>query len=88
MPIYTYEDEATGLEVELRRTVEQRDRPIVLRRRRAVPSSVSVLVPTGATESSDFNSRMLKAHHKKEEAEGSRFKSSFDKRTIKEVWAG
>ena len=87
MPLYTYEDEETGLKVDLRRPVEQRDKPVVLRRKRTVPSRLSVLVPSGATESSDFNNRMLKAHHKKEEVESSRFKSSYDKKTIKKVWS-
>jgi hypothetical protein len=67
--------------------VEHRDKPVVLRRKRTVPNRVSVLVPSGATESSDFNQRMLKAHHRKEEKEGSRFKSSYDKKTIKKVWS-
>ena len=85
MPLYAYEDKDTGLTVELRRPVEDRDKPIVLRRAKTVPDKVSVLVP-GASEAGDFNKKMMREHHKKEEREGSRFNSSFTKDQIKKAW--
>jgi hypothetical protein len=86
MPLYTYEDPETGLKIDLRRSVEDRNKPIVLQRIKTVPDRVGVLVP-GATEESSFNARMLKEHHKKEEREGSRFRSAFKKEQIKKAWA-
>lgn len=85
MPVYTYEDNETGLKVDLRRPVTDRDKPVVLRRAKRVPDRVGVLIP-GATESGDFNRNMLRAYHKKEEREGSRFRSEHSKRKIKQAW--
>jgi len=86
MPLYTYEDPETGLKIDLRRPVEDRNKPIVLKRLKSVPDRVGVLVPCGATEDSSFNARMLKEHHKKEEREGSRFRSTYKKDQIKAAW--
>lgn len=86
MPVYAYEDKAAGLRIELRRPVADRDKPIVLERAKNIPDRVTVVVP-GATEAGDFNQRMIRAHHKKEEREGSRFRSAFSKETIKHVWS-
>lgn len=85
-PLYAYEDEGgTGLKVELRRPVADRDKPIVLTRTKTVPDRVAVM-GIGPNESQEFNRRMLRQYHRKEEREGSRFKSEHSKETIKKLW--
>lgn len=85
MPVYHYFDEETGLRIDVRRTVADRNKPITLKRDGSVPNRLSVIVP-GATESGDFNRKMLRAYHKKEEREGARFKSEHSKEKIKAAW--
>ena len=86
MPLYAYSDAITGLVVELRRKVEDRDKPIVLTRTKTVPDRVAIM-GIGPSESAEFNRRMLGQYHKKEEREGSRFRSEHSKETIKKTWS-
>ena len=85
MPVYPYFDEETGLRIDVRRKVEDRNKPITLKRDGSVPNRVGVIIP-GATEAGDFNRTMLKAYHRKEEREGSRYKSEHSKRVTKRAW--
>jgi hypothetical protein len=86
-PLYAYEDEGgTGLKIELRRTVADRDKPIVLTRTKTVPDRLAV-VGTGPSDSQHFNSKMLKQYHRKEERDGARFQSDFSKQQIKKAWS-
>jgi len=85
MPAYTYYDEETGLRIDVRRKVDDRNKPIVLRRFKSIPDRVGVLVP-GATPEWDFNKRVLKGYHKLEERDGSRFRSEHSKKKISRVW--
>lgn len=86
MPIYAYEDAETGVKVELRRPVEDRDKPIVLTRAKTVPDRVAVM-GIGPNESEEFSRRMLRQYHRKEERQGSRFSSGFSKKEIKQAWS-
>jgi hypothetical protein len=86
MPLYEYADPETGVRVELRRPVDDRNKPIVLNREKTIPDRVTIhgLEPT---ESESFDSGIVKALHRKEEREGSRFKcGEFSKDTLKKVW--
>ena len=86
MPVYSYEDEETGTRVDMRRPVEDRDKPIVLRRRKTVPDRVGVIVAGANTEDGDFNKRIQKGYRQLEEKQGSRFRSGFSKKQIKKTW--
>lgn len=85
MPLYTYEDPETGVKLDLRRPVEDRNKPIILKRIQDIPDRVGVIVP-GATQEGSFNQRMIQSHYQKEQVEGSRFKSSYTKEQIKKAW--
>jgi hypothetical protein len=85
-PLYEYSDPGTGVKVELRRPVDDRNKPIVLIRDKTVPDRVTVhgLEPS---ESESFDTGIVKALHRKEEREGSRFKcAEFSKAQLKKVW--
>lgn len=91
MPIYTYENREAGLKVDLYRSVDERNDPVYLNghmliRSSFVPERVGVLIP-GASQDDSFNSRIMQSHYKKEQAEGSRFRSSYTKDQIKEAWS-
>jgi hypothetical protein len=91
MPLYTYENRAAGVKVDLYRSVEDRNKPITykgvrLTRASFIPDRVGLLIP-GATEDRSFNDRMIRSHYQAEQLEGSRFKSSYTKKQIKEIWA-
>jgi hypothetical protein len=85
VPLYAYEDPKTGLKADLRRPVADRNKPVILRRARSIPDRVGVLIP-GATEEGSFNRTIIKAYHRKEEREGSRFRSEHSKKKIKSAW--
>lgn len=85
MPMYEYTDEDTGMVIHARRTVEDRNKPLVFKRSKRVPDRVGVLVP-GASPDSSFNATMRRAYHRKEEKEGSRFRSTHSKKTISRAW--
>lgn len=82
MPIFTYEDERTGLQVDLNRPLEERNEPIVLRRVFTAPR----VNMNAATEDTDFNTRMLRGYHEAECRDGSRFRSEHKTETIKQTW--
>ena len=85
-PLYAYEDVGgTGLKLELRRPVADRDKPILLTRTKTVPDRLAV-VGTGPSDPQRFNNKMLKQYHRKEEREGARFRSDFSKEQIKKAW--
>lgn len=84
MPTYTYEDETTGLQIDVNRPLDDRNKPIVLKR---IPSRVGVKIAGAVSEETDFNKRMLAGYHKAEESEGSRFRSEHSKETIKKAWS-
>jgi hypothetical protein len=86
MPLYEYADPETGVRVELRRPVDDRNKPILLTRTKTVPDRVGIL-GFEPTESESFDSGIVKALHRKEEREGSRFKcAEFSKNALKKVW--
>ena len=86
MPLYEYHDPETGVSVELRRPVEDRDKAILLKRTSNVPKRVAI-VGAGLTEDQLFDAKVKKAYYQKEEKEGSRFKSGYSKKQLKEAWA-
>jgi hypothetical protein len=86
MPLYAYEDPETGVKIEIRRPVKDRGKPIVLRRLKTVPDRLAV-VGLGPTSDQEFNARIKRNLHKKEEREGSRFKSGYSKKTLSKAWS-
>ena len=86
MPLYAYEDEETGVKVELRRPVKDRDKPIVLRRPKTVPDRLAV-VGLGPSEDQQFNDRIRRGYHRLEEKQGSRFRSGFKKKQIAKAFS-
>jgi hypothetical protein len=52
--------------------VEDRDKPIVLKRAKTVPDSVNILLP-GTTRDMSFNQRIRKSFYRLEQERGSRF---------------
>jgi hypothetical protein len=86
MPLYEYADPETGVRVELRRPVDDRNKPIVLARVKTVPDRVGIL-GFEPTESESFDTGIVKALYRKEEREGSRFKcGEFSKAQLKKAW--
>jgi hypothetical protein len=85
-PLYEYHDPHTGVNVELRRPVEERDTPIVLTRKSNIPQRVAI-VGVAPTEEQAFDASIKAAYYKKEEKEGSRFKSGYSKKQLKEAWS-
>jgi hypothetical protein len=87
MPIYEYSDEATGVRVELWRPVEIRNEPIVLKRTKLIPDSISIhgLEPG---EAETFDNSIVRALYKKEQREGNDFRGcqEFSKKKLKDVW--
>jgi hypothetical protein len=86
MPLYEYHDPHTGVSVELRRPVEERDTPIVLTRKSNIPQRVAI-VGMGPTEEQTFDANIRRAYYKKEEKEGSRFRSGYSKKTLAKAWS-
>ena len=87
MPLYSYEDPETGVHVELRRPVKDRDKPIILHRGKTVPDRLAVLLP-GPTPDQSFNAKIRRQFYKREETQGSRFSGSegLTKRQLAELW--
>jgi hypothetical protein len=86
MPLYEYADPETGVRVELRRPVEDRNKPIILIRDKAVPDRVTIY-GFEPTEAAVYDAGIVKALHRKEEREGSRFRcGEFSKSQLKKVW--
>ncbi len=88
MPIYQYRSEDGKLEETLHRSLEDRNLPVVVEgvtlKRVTVPERVFVL--SGA-EFQNQRDDVLAGYHRKECAEGSRFKSEFTKEQIKQIWS-
>jgi hypothetical protein len=86
MPIYEYHDDVTGLTIDLRRPVADRDKPIVLTRASNVPDRISIYGFDGTAEQI-YDAGIVKALHRKEEQEGSRFRcGEFTKTQLKKAW--
>jgi hypothetical protein len=87
MPLYEYSDPETGITVELTRRVEDRNRPIVLRRMKSVPDRVC-LFGLGPTQEQQFNADILNGWYRNEEKAGSRLLTGeFTKDQIKKAWS-
>lgn len=86
MPLYEYSDPETGVRIEIRRPVDDRNKPIVLNREKTVPDRVSIHGLEPSVEE-DFDARILKGYLRKEEREGSRFNGGgFTKAQIAKAW--
>ena len=85
MPLYEYYDPETNVRVELRRSVDDRNKDIVLKRVTDVPERLHVHVH-GQTASQQFDADILRGYYQKEQRDGSRFQSSFTKEQIKDAW--
>ena len=86
MPLYEYSDPETGVKVELARPVEDRNKEIILKRLKDIPDSL-VVFGSQPTEEQSFDKKILEGYYRKEEQEGSRFRSGYSKKTIAKVFA-
>jgi hypothetical protein len=86
MPLYEYSDPDTGISIEIRRRVEDRNRPIVLNRTKNIPESIAIY-GLGPTQDQQFNADILNGWYAREQEQGSRFNGGgFTKEQIKKVW--
>lgn len=88
MPLYEYS--APGIKIELRRPVEDRNKDVImdgmtLKRLKDIPDSL-IVFGSRPSEAESFDHQILKAYHRKEEREGSRFRSSYSKKTLARVY--
>lgn len=85
MPIYEYYHPATGVRVEARRAIAERDLPPAPGFVRCtVPSRVS---PPGTRLSApSMRDGVLRGYYQQEQRAGSRFQSAFTKDQIKAAW--
>jgi hypothetical protein len=90
MPLYEYTSAAGG-KVELHRSVEDRNKDVVIdgavfKRSKFIPDSLLVFgsQPSAADA---FDANILKQYYRKEEREGSRFRSGYSKKQLQKVYA-
>lgn len=84
MPGYCYEVVRNGkVEGTLTMIVPVKERDSVFIRRKTVPDRVTVM--GHAADPMHFESSVLGGYYKKEQREGSRFKSEFTKKQIKQI---
>jgi hypothetical protein len=87
MPLYEYSDPDTGVTVELKRRIEDRDRPIVLTRTSTIPARIGIH-GLGPTQEQQFNSDILRGYYTAEQREGTRLDTGeFTKEQIKQAWS-
>ena len=86
MPLYEYSDPETGVRIELRRNVEDRNKPIVLNRTKNIPDNLSIH-GLGPTPSQVFNQDILNGWYAQEQKQGTRLQTGeFTKEQIKQAW--
>lgn len=90
MPLYEYGCPETGATIEMMRPVEDRNLPVVIdgatyQRTKLIPDTLLVF---GAqpTEAESFDATVLKGYYRQEEQQGSRFRSSYSKKTLSRVF--
>jgi len=87
MPLYEYSDSETGVRIELRRTVEDRDKPIVLKREKTIPDRLSIC-GLGPTPEQAFSADILNGWYAREQQQGSKMDTGeFTKDQIKKAWS-
>ena len=90
MPIYQYQDAETGQVIDVIRSVDERDAPVIDRatgralRRIAVPARLQIV---GVTPIPTTANKVLAGYHRQECKHGSRFKSAFTAAEVKRAWA-
>lgn len=90
MPIYEYHNPETDVTVDMHRSVEDRNKPVYIDgllfvRVSTVPARVSIH-GVGPSEGERFDQNILQAYYKKEQKEGSRFKSGYSKNQLAKAW--
>lgn len=85
MPLYEYSDDETNVKIELRRPVEDRNKEIVLKRTKNIPDRL-IVFGSQPSEADKFDHNILKGYYRKEEREGSRFRSGYSKKTLARVY--
>jgi hypothetical protein len=90
VPIYEYYNSQTDVTIEVHRSVADRNRPVEMDglffvRATTVPSRISI---HGVEPSADeqFDQNILKSYYKKEQSEGSRFRSGYSKKQLAKTW--
>lgn len=91
MPIYVFEDEATGKRTEVVRPVDRRDDPLVVDgralRRRTAPESLAVLGHTAHPHlGRTFEERIQRGYHALEQTHGSSTGCEFNQKNVKKIW--
>jgi hypothetical protein len=86
VPLYEYYDPETGVRVEIRRKVEDRNKPIVLTRPKTVPDNLSIH-GLGPTPDQAFNNSILNGWYAREQKDGTNLLTGeFTKEQIKQAW--
>ena len=94
MPLYEYVNPVTGETIELRRAVEDRNKPVLKDgiawpRFGRVPKRLAVILP-GPTPEEKFKTEVLRGYYDREQKLGSRFhyngRDGLTKKQIAEIW--
>ena len=89
MPLYEYIN-PEGKTIELHRPVEDRNNPVevdgtVFKRAKMVPDTLVVLGAQPSKEDS-FDATILQGYYRREQQQGSRFRSNYSKKTLARVF--
>ena len=94
MPLYEYVNPTTGEIMELRRAVEDRDKPVLKDgiawpRYGRVPKRLAVILP-GPTPDQSFNAQIRRGYYDREQKLGSHFnytgRNGLTKKQLAELW--
>ena len=94
MPLYEYVNPTTGELIELRRAVEDRNKPILIDgvawpRFGRIPKRLAIILP-GPTAEEHFNTEVRKGYYDREQALGSYFnytgRNGLSKKQLAELW--
>jgi len=90
MPLYDYRSRDDHLVVTLLRSVDDRNLPVWYGgqplERVTVPDRIGVIVGSGRTELPRQGESVLRGYHEEECKHGSRFRSEFTPKQIREAW--
>lgn len=91
MPLYEYIDPEKCTSVEIMRSVEDRNKPLVIdghtyKRSTFIPTRV-IIFGSHPTKDQSFDKKILQGYYRKEQQEGSRFRSGYTKKQLAKVYA-
>lgn len=90
MPLYEYIHPQTGKTVDLSRPVEDRNKEVIIdgavfKRSKYIPDTLVVFGSQPSKEDS-FDANILKGYYRREQEQGSRFRSNYSKKTLARVY--